>query len=807
MSSTDSEPLRWPAKQPRAGAREADAAGGAPAAADVIGAPLLAGAGGPPAPAASAQGDEVAAAARPAGEAQETEEPPPGQAPKGVGRSRQRKSKVTCQVAGCGADLAGSKRYYKWVWYQWGEVWGGAAPGRYRICLYHSTLPSIVLDGREQRFCQQCGRFHDMSEFAGKRKSCQRKLDRHNQRRKEREAAGCDGPTGMARSPPADAEGESDAAADFGDPESDPGETSIRRRWQQQQQQEAGGRQQPASAPRQRQQPLLAMSSEELAMLDEFVLGHLDLGSSMEAPLSPAQQPGSLQIAGLGERAAPSPVKHTGYRGFGSFMTEQSVEEMVAAAAAQPGWRPPTNPCAVAPPRPPPAFGAAMRSQASAGAVVRRARRRFLIDFGSIGRILSFFLSLLQFLIDFGSWCFLNAGAFGGVLRPAHEEASAWRARCEAQPLAFLDRELFPQLVRVLAELARLLGCSPADLALLPNATTGLSTVLSSWRGRLGPGDAVFSLDIGYGSVLCEATGTQGVEARVALPVTGGGQLVRQVAEALPPSARLAIFDAVTSNTAVVLPIRELVSLCHSRGVEVLIDGAHAPGMLELDLTQLDADFFVANCHKWLCAPRGSACLWVNPRHRGRVRPLVTSHGHGSGFSSEFIWDGCRDYAPLLGISAALRFWEAVPGGWAAVRAYQRRLLADAVDLLARAFGTASSGGDGGSGDTGPTLVPLSMCGSMALVRLPDGAAAAAAAAGSSNGAPAAGPPPAGSAATSADAKWVQDTLHHQFRIECPVKCVGGHLYVRISAAVYNELGDYQRLADAVLSILKEGTH
>lgn len=189
-----------------------------------------------------------------------------------------------------------------------------------------------------------------------------------------------------------------------------------------------------------------------------------------------------------------------GYQGFGSFHSD-NVEVLVAAAAAG-CWQPPANPCAVDLIRPPPAFGTRMRS---------------------------------QFLIDFSSWCFLNHGAFGAPLRCAQEEAAAWRERCEAQPLAFLDRcpaylppamlgssacsppsprltlslflvvpqsrELFPQLVRVLAELSTLLDCSPADLALLPNATTGLNAALAKFRGHLTPADAVFSLDIGYGMV------------------------------------------------------------------------------------------------------------------------------------------------------------------------------------------------------------------------------------------------------------------------------------------------------------------
>ncbi len=206
----------------------------------------------------------------------------------------------------------------------------------------------------------------------------------------------------------------------------------------------------------------------------------------------------------------------------------------------------------------------------------------------------------------------------------------------------------------------------------------------------------------------------------------------------------------------------------------MLVDAAHALGQLPVDVAELDADFYVTNCHKWLAGPRGSALMWVHPRAQRWVRPLVVSHGSGSGFVSDFIWDGCRDYAPYLGLTSALDMWRRL--GWPRCQAYMRDLLARAVALLVRAWGT-------------DTLAPLELCACMALVRLPDAAVEAAAAAGEGG---------ESGAATSAEAKYVQDVLHLRHRIECPVKCVQGRLYVRISACVYNDLEDYQALATAV---------
>ena len=241
-------------------------------------------------------------------------------------------------------------------------------------------------------------------------------------------------------------------------------------------------------------------------------------GQGASAAAHPAAAPAAAAATATATAAAPGPaaIARTGYQGFGSFHAG-NPEEMAAAA----GWAPPPNPCAQA-------------GVLDAGDVAAAARQQL---FGLPARRL--------FLIDFGRWCFLNHGAFGGALAAAVAEAEAWRRRCEAQPLAFLDRELFPQLVRVMRELAAFLRCRPQDLALLPNATTGaaarcsargasarrslgrghcpaagtavpttslapagpsapggpgLNTVIQSLRGRLGPGDSLFSLDIGYGA-------------------------------------------------------------------------------------------------------------------------------------------------------------------------------------------------------------------------------------------------------------------------------------------------------------------
>jgi isopenicillin-N epimerase len=149
------------------------------------------------------------------------------------------------------------------------------------------------------------------------------------------------------------------------------------------------------------------------------------------------------------------------------------------------------------------------------------------------------------------------------------------------------------------------------------------------------------------------------IEVAVPFPTSNPVQIIDAVAARLGPRSRLVILDHVSSLSAVVFPIRELTSLCHKAGANVLIDGAHAPGMLSLDIPAIDADWYVGNCHKWLMAPRGSGFLWASPAKRADTHPLVISHGYAQGFAAEFDWVGTRDPTAWLTVPAAIDFTSA----------------------------------------------------------------------------------------------------------------------------------------------------
>jgi len=269
-----------------------------------------------------------------------------------------------------------------------------------------------------------------------------------------------------------------------------------------------------------------------------------------------------------------------GYRGFGSFHSE-NVEEMISLEMTQVETEVPET--AELRQGPKPKFGLDMRK---------------------------------HFLLDFEKWTFLNHGAFGGPLKFAHSLQWDIERQAEGNPVHFIDRELFSRLVLAHKHLARLLNARPQDVAMMPNATVALNTVISSISFE--PGQRIVVMNLGYGSVkrmLKRAAARSGAivdEVQVSFPIDiDPQQLVSKVAEAMdsyPGHCTLAVFDFITSNSAIRMPIEALVQEARSRGILSLVDGAHAPGMTALDLTRMDADFFVGNLHKHVRYPNTE--LW-----------------------------------------------------------------------------------------------------------------------------------------------------------------------------------------------------
>ncbi len=370
---------------------------------------------------------------------------------------------------------------------------------------------------------------------------------------------------------------------------------------------------------------------------------------------------------------------------------------------------------------------------------------------------------------------FLNHGSFGACPRPILALQAELRARMEREPVLFLAREVAGLLEDAAAEVAGFVGARPEDLVPVPNATTGVNVVLASLELR--PGDELVVTDHGYNACnnaaefVAERARARVVRAAVPFPLAGEGDVVEAVLAALSPRTRLVLIDHVTSPTALVLPLARLIPPLRERGVEVLVDGAHAPGMLELDLEGLGADYYTGNLHKWVCAPKGAAFLWVAPRHQARVRPTVISHGANSPrpgrsrYQTEFGWIGTLDPTPFLCAPAALRFLGGLlPGGWPELRERNHALALEGRACLLETLG-------------GTPPAPASMLGSMASVPIPPGEP---------------GPAPG---AFGIDP--LQRRLFEHHRIEVPVSSwpAPPRRLLRISAQVYLDAADFEALA------------
>lgn len=373
-----------------------------------------------------------------------------------------------------------------------------------------------------------------------------------------------------------------------------------------------------------------------------------------------------------------------------------------------------------------------------------------------------------RFLLD-PDFLTVNHGSFGALPRTVAAAQDDWRRRMEAQPSRFMELVL-PQALRDAARaLARFLNAEARDIGFVDNATTGCNAVLRSLRFEAG--DEILVLDQGYGAVrntvrhVAERSGARLVEAPMPFPRPDARAIVAAIAGRISTRTRLAVIDHITSSSAVLLPLAEVIGACRASGVPVLVDGAHAPGSIDLDVQALDADWYVGNCHKWLCAPKGSAFLWARRDRQEGLHPTTISHGYDRGFLTEFDWTGTRDPSPYLSVGAAIAFHEELGG--AALRARNRALAAEGARIVAERLGTEAGAAP-------------ERAASMAVVRLPI----------------------AGRAAQENIAA-MRRRLLQEFRTDAPLSVQRGAYWMRLSAAAYNEPADYARLAEIALKLAR----
>jgi isopenicillin-N epimerase len=368
---------------------------------------------------------------------------------------------------------------------------------------------------------------------------------------------------------------------------------------------------------------------------------------------------------------------------------------------------------------------------------------------------------------------YLNHGSYGACPSAVLAAQSALRLELEREPVDFLSGSLPARLNLAREALSVFLGADPSDLVFVPNATAGVNAVLRSLK--FGPEDELLVTNHTYAACrktvefVAQRSGARVVVADLPFPCRNEEQLIAAVMNCVSPRTRLALLDHVTSPTALILPVRRLVGELEERGIDTLVDGAHAPGMVPLGLTSLGAAYYTGNAHKWLCAPKGAAFLHVRRDRQRELHPTVISHGYSSGFHAEFDWTGTVDPTPWLCIPESLRFIGGLlPGGWPQVMAANRTLALQARDWLLESLRIEAP-------------CPEAMIGSMASIPLPT--------------------PNLGSVAAGRDAKGLHDWFRER-GVETWIHPRPVPL-LRISAQLYNRLDQFKHLASLLEEALR----
>ncbi len=365
---------------------------------------------------------------------------------------------------------------------------------------------------------------------------------------------------------------------------------------------------------------------------------------------------------------------------------------------------------------------------------------------------------------------YLNHGSFGARPRAVYEHQCSLRNDFERQPVQSIVADTEAVLPSIREHLADFIGTTPDRLDLVANASEAVNSILRSLD--LQPGDELLIPDHAYNAVhqtLRYVAGRTGAVVKVVhipLPIHDEESMVQPILDAFTSRTRLLLIDHITSPTALVFPIAGLVRAARDRGVDVLVDGAHGPGMMQLDLDTLGATWYVGNLHKWVCAPVGAAFIATDPSRLSSLHPAVISHGYEQGHTEEFNWQGTRDYTPWRCIPFVLD-WVENRWGWEALRVHNHRLVVWAHDMLCDSWGV-------------DPLTPRDgrLLGSMATLELPK------------------------SIRDRHDSeKSLHDLLLREHSVEVPIMEWDGKLWLRISAQAYNTPDDYRRLDEVIASM------
>lgn len=377
-----------------------------------------------------------------------------------------------------------------------------------------------------------------------------------------------------------------------------------------------------------------------------------------------------------------------------------------------------------------------------------------------------------DFLLD-PDVIFLNHGSFGATPRPVFDVYQQWQLRLERQPVQFLGREFNALMAQARQALGEYLNAAPDDLVFIPNATHGANIVARSLP--LAAGDEILATDHEYGACdytwefVCEKRGAKYVHQAISVPVSSEEEMVEQFWQGITPRTRAIFISHITSPTALRLPVEAICRRARQAGILSIVDAAHSPGQIPLDLQALGADVVFGNCHKWMLAPKGAAFLYVRREVQEKIEPLVVSWGYrpspematGSRFVDVLQWTGTRDPAAALAVPAAIRYM--AEHDWETVRRQCHTLVQQTMERICSFTGLE------------PLYLPDSnFYAQMASIPLP----------------------------ASVDLPWLKTQLYDEYRIEVPLMEWNGQKLIRVSIQAYNTAEDVDVLLHALSRLL-----